>query len=131
MAMKRLVLIDSGEVRTFRCAGCKWTFPVQEFSAGLSEAEIGDDFRDHYCDDPRFRYETTPEQQTLPPADSSCPSVDGTRILQDLCGLKGAVLASIESLSSNQSGAEELAQLKAELDRLRSLLWLHLPGSKR
>jgi hypothetical protein len=55
--------------------------------------------------------------------------VYGTQILQDFCGLKGAVLASIESLSSNEPPAEELAQIKAELDRVRSLLWLHLNSS--
>lgn len=103
---------------------------MKEFTREFSETELREDFRGHGCDDPRFRYETKPESQTPPQrADSSHPSVDGTQILQDLCGLKGAVLASIESLSPNEPRAEELAQIKVELDRVRSLLWLHLNSS--
>lgn len=103
---------------------------MKEFTREFSETELREAFRDHGCDDPRFSYETKAEQQSPPqPADSSRPLVEGTQILRDLCGLKGAVLASIESLSPTEPSAEELAQIKAELDRVRSLLWLHLNSS--
>ncbi len=127
IATKRLVWIDSGGVRYFGCAGCKWTFPVQEFSPEFSEAELTEDFHHHSCDDPRFR--TANAADLLPSPDSAQLSVDSSRILEDLCGLKGAVLASIESLSPIPSGGE-LAQIKAEIDRVRSLLWLHMKSSK-
>ncbi len=126
--MKRLVLIHSGGVMSFGCTGCVWTFPVQQSSMDFSKAEVSESFRSHHCGDPRFR-QSRPEQrksehQAPAPADNSCAT-----LLRDLCGLKGALAASIELLSSNEPGAEELTQIKAEVDRLRSLLWLHLHGA--
>ena len=56
-------------------------------------------------------------------------SVNSGQILQDLCGLKGTVLAGIEALSASAPSDEDMAAIKRELDSVRSLLWLHMHAS--
>jgi hypothetical protein len=94
---------------------------VKQFSPDFSEADVAEDFRSHFCDDVRFRRDA----QTESVFQMEPPSPKTAQLLRDLCGLEGAVLASIERLSSTHRPAE-LLQVKSELDRVRSLLWLHL-----
>lgn len=127
--MKRLVWNDANGVRSFGCAGCRWTFSVKEFTPGFSETEVREEFLDHDCDDPRFRPE---DNRSLPlprTAELTSPPVNTSQVLQDLCGLQGAVLAAIEALAS-PTPSGDLAAIKAELDSVRSLLWLHLHASQ-
>jgi hypothetical protein len=127
--MKRLVWIDASGVRAFGCAGCRWTYPVREFTPEFSETKVREDFRDHDCRNPRFEHEsdrtpTQPGTAELPPA-----SVNSGQILRDLCGLKGTVLAGIEAPSSPAPSNEDMSAIKRELDSVRSLLWLHMHAS--
>jgi hypothetical protein len=128
--MKRLVWIDAGGVRAFGCAGCRWTYPVKEFAPDFPVTEVREDFRVHDCSSPQFEFEDD-RSSTLPGTpDSTPPSVSSGQVLQDLCGLKGAVLAGIEALSSPVPSNEDMAAIKRELDSARSLLWLHMHASK-
>lgn len=124
--MKRLVWIDANGQRTFGCAGCRWTYPVEEFTPEFSETELREDYLGHDCNHPQFKYDD--ESSTLAgTVDSFSQPVSCAQLLQDLCGLKGNVLASIEALSSPSN--EDMATVKAELDSVRSLLWLHMHPS--
>jgi hypothetical protein len=123
--MKRLVWSIANGVKAFGCAGCRWSYPVEEFTPEFSETALREDYRGHDCDHPEFKF----DNESSTPAgtvDSALVSCD--RILQDLCGLKGTVLAEIEALSppSNQ----DMAAIQVELDNVRSLLWLHLHASR-
>jgi hypothetical protein len=127
--MKRLVWIDANGVRAFGCAGCRWTYRVKEFTPGSSETELSEDFRGHDCDNPRFKFEND-RSSTLPGTDDLIsPSVNGDQLMRDLCGLTGTVLAEIEALSASAPSNGDLAAIKAELDSVRSLLWLHKQAS--
>ena len=102
---------------------------MKEFTPEFSDTEVREDFRDHDCDNPRFKFEDD-RSPTLPgTADSTSPSVSSGQVLQDLCGLKGTVLARIEALSSPAPSNEDVAAIKRELDSVRSLLWLHMHAS--
>lgn len=127
--MKRLVWIDASGVRAFGCAGCRWTYPVKEFTPEFSEMEVREDFREHDCKDPRFEYEDDRSPTLSGTADLTPSSVNTGQVLRDLCGLKGTVLAGIEALSSPAPSKEDMAAIKAELDSVRSLLWLRLQAS--
>ena len=121
--MKRLVWINANGVSAFGCAGCRWTYPVEEFTPEFSETELREDYRGHDCDNPQFKYDD--ESSTLAgTVDSTFRLVNCDQVLQDLCGLKGKVLASIEALSSPLN--EDMAAIQVELDNVRSLLWLHM-----
>ncbi len=127
--MKQLVWIDANGVRAFGCAGCRWTYPVKEVTPESSETELSEDFRDHDCDNPRFKFEND-QSFTLPgTAVLISPSANSDQLLRDLCGLKGTVLAGIEALSASAPSNGDLAAIKAELDSVRSLLWLHKHAS--
>lgn len=129
--MKRLVWIDVSGVRAFGCAGCRWTYPVKEFAPDFPVTEVREDFRVHDCGSPQFEFGDD-RSATLPgTADSTPPPVSSGQVLQDLCGLKGAVLAGIEALSSPAPSIEEVAAIKREVDSVRSLLWLHMHASPR
>lgn len=124
--MKRLVWIDASGVRAFGCAGCRWTYPVKEFTPEFSETELSEDYREHDCNDPRFEFENDRSPTQPGTADLTPPSVSISQVLQDLCGLKCAVLAGIEALSSPAQSNEDMAAIKRELDSVRSLLCLHM-----
>jgi hypothetical protein len=128
--MKRLVWIDSNSERAFGCAGCGWTFQVKEFTPEFSETEVREDFRDHDCDDPRFKFDDDRNSMLPVTADLASPSRNSGQILQDLCGLQGAVLAAIKALSSPPASNGDWAAIKGQLDSVRSLLWLHMHASK-
>ena len=124
--MKRLVWIDASGVRAFGCAGCRWTYPVKEFTPEFSETGLSEDYREHDCNDPRFEFQDD-RSSTLPvTTDLTSLSLNSEQLLQDLRGLKGAVLAGIEALSSPAQSNEDMAAIKRELDSVRSLLWLHM-----
>ena len=126
--MKRLVWIDASGVRAFGCAGCKWTYPVEEFTPEFSETELREDYLGHDCDNPQFKFDD--ESATLAgTVDWTSRPVNCDQVLQDLGGLKSKVLASIEALSSPSN--EDMAAIKVELDSVRSLLWLYMHGSPR
>lgn len=127
--MKRLVWIDAEGVRAFGCAGCRWTYPVKEFTPEFPETEVREDFRVHDCRNPsfQFEYDRTPTQPGT--ADLTPMSVNSGQILQDLCGLKGTVLAGIEAQSASAPSNEDMAAIKRELDSVRFLLWLHMHAS--
>jgi hypothetical protein len=55
--------------------------------------------------------------------------VDTNEALRYLCGLRGSVLAAIETPSPLTPSNRELAAIKTELDTVRSLLWLHMHAS--
>jgi hypothetical protein len=63
-------------------------------------------------------------------ADLASSSLSTDQLLRDLCGIKGTVLASFEAVSSPQPSNGALTAIKAELDSVRSLLWLRLHASK-
>jgi PilZ domain len=121
--MKRLMWINANGVRAFGCVGCRWTYPVEEFTPEFSDTDLREKYRSHNCDNPQFKCD---DQSTIPAGtvDSTLQLADCDQVLQDLCGLKGKVLASIESLSSPSNN--DLAAFQAELDSVRSLLWLHM-----
>ena len=86
-----------GGVAVFQCRGNGHVFFVR-----------ASDLDDDSPVDRRFGYHKVPVQIR-----SAHRSVESDRSLQDLCGLKGAVLSSIESLSSD-AGAGRLASAKAD-----------------
>ena len=103
---------------------------MKEFTPEFCKTALGEVFRDHDCNNPRFKIEDD-RSSTLPvTADLTSLSLNSHQILRDLCGLKGAVLAGIETLSSLAPSNEDMAAIKAELDSVRSLLWLHMHPSK-
>ncbi len=93
--MKRLIRIENGG-RAFGCAGCKWTYPVEEFSAESSDFHLRQGFIGHDCDDPRFRVGANANS-----ADHELAVTweITTQLLADLCGVRGAAAASIQALS--------------------------------
>jgi hypothetical protein len=124
--LKRLVWIDASGVRAFGCAGCRWTYPVKEFTPEFSETDLRKDYLAHDCNSPRFKYEDDRSPSLPGTGDLTPPSVSCGQVLRDLCGLEGTVLAEIEALSASAPSSGDLAAIKAELDSVRSLLWLHM-----
>jgi PilZ domain-containing protein len=127
--MKRLVWIDTYGVRAFGCAGCRWTYPVKEFTPEFCATELREEFCDHDCDDRRFKFEDD-GNSTLPvTGDLTAWPLNSDQLLRDLCGLKGTVVAGIEAPSSPAPSNEDMAAIRRELDSVRSLLWLYMHAS--